>query len=65
MAQEKAARSQAEQRSIALLTEKKNWESSLSDRDSRIVELEKRVSELEECETDLKLELKVGLCTWS
>lgn len=62
MAQEKAARSQAEQRSIALLTEKKNWEVSLHDRDERIAVLEKRVSELEECEADLKLELKVGVC---
>ena len=65
MAQEKAARSQAEQRSIALLTEKRNWESSLAARDSTIAELERRVSELEEREADLTLELKVGMRKWN
>ena len=44
VSQEKAARAQAEQRSIALLTEKKTWESSLSSRDAKITELETRVS---------------------
>lgn len=50
-----------EQRSIALLTEKKTWEESLSSRDAKIAELETRVGELTEKEADLTLELKVGV----
>ena len=61
VSQEKAARAQAEQRSIALLTEKKTWEESLSSRDAKIAELETRVGELTEKEADLTLELKVGV----
>lgn len=57
--QEKAARTQAEQRSIALLTEKKDWQATLEARETSVQKLQKRVMELEEKEADLTLELKV------
>ena len=60
--QEKTARTQAEQRSIALLTEKKDWQTTLESRETSIQELQKRVIELEEKEADLTLELKVRRC---
>ena len=59
--QEKAARTQAEQRSIALLTEKKDWQATLEARETSVQELQKRVMELEEKEADLTLELKVPI----
>ena len=59
--QEKAARAQAEQRSIALLTEKKDWQATLEARETSVQELQKRVMELEEKEADLTLELKVTI----
>ena len=61
VSQEKAARAQAEQRSIALLTERATWETTLAARDAKITELETRVGELAEKEADLTLELKVGV----
>lgn len=58
--QEKALRSQAEQRSIDLLTERKNWETTVSEREKEIVELKTKLMELEEKEKDLMIEMKVG-----
>ena len=54
-------RSQAEQRSITLLTERKNWETTVSEREKEIVELKSKIMQLEEKENDIMLEMKVGL----
>lgn len=53
-------RSQAEQRSIELLQQRKDWESGMESKDAEIAELKKKVEMLEEKEKDLQLELKVG-----
>ena len=52
-------RSQAEQRSIELLTERKNWETTISERENEIVELKTKIMQLEEKEKDIMIELKV------
>lgn len=54
-------RSQAEQRSIELLQQRKDWEGDMESKDAEIAELKKKVEALEEKEKDLQLELKVGL----
>ena len=54
-------RSQAEQRSIELLTERKNWETTISERENEIVELKTKIMQLEEKEKDIMIELKVWL----
>lgn len=54
-------RSQAEQRSIELLQQRKDWEGGMESKDAEIAELKKKVEALEEKEKDLQLELKVGL----
>lgn len=54
-------RSQAEQRSIELLQQRKDWEGGMESKDTEIAELKKKVEALEEKEKDLQLELKVGL----
>lgn len=61
MMQEKSMRSQAEQRSIELLQQRKDWEGGMESKDAEIAELKKKVEALEEKEKDLQLELKVGL----
>lgn len=53
-------RTQAEQRSIELLQQRKDWEGSMESKDAEIAELKKKVEGLEEKEKDLQLELKVG-----
>lgn len=53
-------RSQAEQRSIELLQQRKDWEGGMESKDTEIAELKKKVEMLEEKEKDLQLELKVG-----
>ena len=53
-------RSQAEQRSIELLQQRKDWEGGMESKDAEIAELKKKVEALEEKEKDLQLELKVG-----
>ena len=58
--QEKLLRSQAEQRSIELLTERKNWETTVSERENEIVELKTKIMQLEEKEKDIMIELKVS-----
>ena len=58
--QEKSLRSQAEQHSIELLKNRKDWESGLTSRDAQIRELEEKIEELSELQRDLELELKVG-----
>lgn len=54
-------RSQAEQRSIELLQQRKDWEGGMESKDAEIAELKKKVEALEEKEKDLQLELKVGM----
>lgn len=54
-------RSQAEQRSIELLQQRKDWKGGMESKDAEIAELKKKVEALEEKEKDLQLELKVGL----
>ena len=54
-------RSQAEQRSIELLQQRKDWEGGMESKDAEIAEMKKKVEALEEKEKDLQLELKVGL----
>ena len=61
MMQEKSMRSQAEQRSIELLQQRKDWEGGMESKDAEIAELKKKVEALEEKEKDLQRELKVGL----
>ena len=58
--QEKSLRSQAEQHSIELLKNRKDWETGLTSRDAQIRELEKKIEELSELQQDLELELKVN-----
>lgn len=57
--QEKNLRTQAEQRSINLLTERKNWETTISEREKEIVELKSKIMELEEKQNDTEIEMKV------
>ena len=57
--QEKNLRTQAEQRSINLLTERKNWETTISEREKEIVELKSKIMELEEKQNDTEFEMKV------
>lgn len=52
-------RTQAEQRSINLLTERKNWETTISEREKEIVELKSKIMELEEKQNDTMIEMKV------
>ena len=52
-------RTQAEQRSINLLTERKNWETTMSEREKEIVELKSKIMELEEKQNDTEIEMKV------
>lgn len=52
-------RTQAEQRSINLLTERKNWETTISEREKEIVELKSKIMELEEKQNDTEIEMKV------
>ena len=52
-------RTQAEQRSINLLTERKNWETTSSEREKEIVELKSKIMELEEKQNDTEIEMKV------
>ena len=53
-------RSQAEQRSIELLQQRKDWDGNVEAKEKEIAELKKKVEMLEEKEKDLQLELKVG-----
>ena len=52
-------RTQAEQRSNNLLTERKNWETTISEREKEIVELKSKIMELEEKQNDTEIEMKV------
>ena len=46
MAQEKSMRSQAEQRSIELLQQRKDWDGNVEAKEKEIAELKKKVEEL-------------------
>ena len=52
-------RTQAEQRSINLLTERKNWETTISEREKEIVELKSKIMELADKQNDTMIEMKV------
>lgn len=58
--QEKALRSQAEQGTIGLLTQRKGWSTALEAKEQEAEELKKSIAALEEEQEDITLELKVG-----
>ena len=55
--QEKALRSQAEQGTIGLLTQRKGWSAAL---EAKVQEYTEKVKAMEEEQEDITLELKVG-----
>lgn len=68
ISQENALRSQAEQCTIELLTQRKGWGESLSEKTKALAELNQQIASIEEEEADMALELKVSVAwceSWS
>lgn len=61
ISQENALRSQAEQCTIELLTHRKGWGESLSEKTKALAELNQQIASIEEEEADMALELKVSV----
>lgn len=61
ISQENALRSQAEQCTIELLTQRKGWGESLSEKTKALAELNQQIASIEEEEADMALELKVSV----
>ena len=61
MVQEKALRSQAEQGTIGLLTQRKEWGAAMEAKVKEAEELKKSIAAMEEEQEDMTLELKVGV----
>lgn len=61
ISQENALRSQAEQCTIELLTQRKGWGESLSEKTKALAELNQQIASIEEEEADMVLELKVSV----
>lgn len=59
--QEKALRAQAEQSTVMLLTQRKEWNVSLEAKEKEVEELKKSIAAMEEEQEDITLELKVGV----
>lgn len=59
--QEKALRAQAEQSTVELLTQRKEWNVSLEAKEKEVEELKKSIAAMEEEQEDITLELKVGV----
>lgn len=60
ISQENALRLQAEQCTIELLTQRKGWGESLSEKTKALAELNQQIASIEE-EADMALELKVSV----
>lgn len=61
ISQENALRLQAEQCTIELLTQRKGWGESLSEKTKALAELNQQIASIEEKEADMALELKVSV----
>lgn len=61
ISQENALRLQAEQCTIELLTQRKGWGESLSEKTKALAELNQHIASIEEEEADMALELKVSV----
>ena len=61
ISQENALRLQAEQCPIELLTQRKGWGESLSEKTKALAELNQQIASIEEEEADMALELKVSV----
>lgn len=61
ISQETALRLQAEQCTIELLTQRKGWGESLSEKTKALAELNQQIASIEEEEADMALELKVSV----
>lgn len=61
ISQENALRLQAEQCTIELLTQRKGWGESLSEKTKALEELNQQIASIEEEEADMALELKVSV----
>lgn len=61
ISQENALRLQAEQCTIDLLTQRKGWGESLSEKTKALAELNQQIASIEEEEADMALELKVSV----
>ena len=61
ISQENALRLQAEQCTIELLTQRKGWGESLSEKTKALAELNQQIASIEEEEADMALELKVSV----
>lgn len=61
ISQENALRLQAEQCTIKLLTQRKGWGESLSEKTKALAELNQQIASIEEEEADMALELKVSV----
>lgn len=59
--QEKALRSQAEQGTIELLQQRKEWSTTLEAKVKEVEELKKNIATMEEEQEDITLELKVSV----
>lgn len=59
ISQENALRSQAEHCTIELLTQRKSWSESLSEKTTALEALNQQIASIEEAEADTALELKV------